>query len=65
MQKWKNIRNTSNEKRLTALDHPEVRKVASQYGNSDLLLKEDWIAPIPGIRVEGKYEDYAKNPLGD
>jgi len=51
-----------NRGRLTVLDDPEVRKVASKYADPDLLLKEDWVAPIPGISVKGKYEDYAKNP---
>lgn len=51
-----------NKGRLTALDDPEVRRVASKYADPDLLLKEDWVAPIPGISIKGKYEDYAKNP---
>jgi len=27
--------------------------VASKYADPDLLLKEDWVAPIPGISVKG------------
>lgn len=47
---------------LTALDDPEVRELAKKYGDPDYILKEDWIPQIPGINVEGKYEDYAKEP---
>lgn len=48
--------------RLTALDDPEVRKLAAKYGDPDELLKEDWIPQIPGITCKGSYEDYANNP---
>lgn len=48
--------------RLTALDDPEVRELASKYGDPDELLKEDWIPSIPGISTSGKYEDYANDP---
>ncbi|MGH7771467.1 MAG: hypothetical protein ACREQA_04450 [Candidatus Binatia bacterium] len=48
--------------RLTALDDPEVRKLAAKYGDPDELLKEDWIPQIPGITCPGFYEEYAKNP---
>src|SRR5690606_22976226 len=34
---------------LTALDDPEVRRLAEQYGDPDELLKEDWWPPVPGI----------------
>ena len=47
---------------LTALDHPEVRKLAEKYGAPDEILKEDWIAPIPGITTAGSYEEYARDP---
>ena len=47
---------------LTALDHPEVRKLATNYGDPDEILKEDWIAPIPGISVPGSYEEYSREP---
>ena len=33
---------------LTVLDEPEVRSLASRYGNPDELLKEIWIPAIPG-----------------
>ena len=48
---------------LTALDDPDVRKLASKYGNPDDILKELWIPKIPGINVAGNYEkDYASDP---
>jgi hypothetical protein len=47
---------------LTALDHPDVRKLAARYGDPDEILKEDWSAPIPGITVPGSYEEYAREP---
>ncbi len=50
--------------RITALDDPEVRKIAAKYGDPDVLLKEDWIPPMPGISVKGDYwEEYAKDPF--
>lgn len=48
---------------LTALDDPEVRKIAAKYGNPDELLREDWIPAIPGINADGDYwKDYAADP---
>lgn len=48
--------------RLTALDDPEIRNLASRYGDPDELLREDWIPRIPGINAPGKYEEFAKDP---
>ncbi|MHB8619201.1 MAG: hypothetical protein ACYDAG_06490 [Chloroflexota bacterium] len=48
--------------RLTAMDDPEVRRLASAYGDPDELLSEDWIPRIPGITESGSYEDYARDP---
>lgn len=49
--------------RMTSLDNPEVRALASRYGDPDYLLAEDWIPEIPGINVPGDYmRDYAPNP---
>jgi len=48
--------------RLTALDDPEVRKLAANYGDPEELLKEDWIPQIPGVTCAGSYEEYAKDP---
>ncbi len=48
---------------LTALDDPEVRKVAAKYGDPDEMLREDWIPAIPGINVPGDYmKDYGQDP---
>ncbi|HWP60415.1 MAG TPA: hypothetical protein VNL14_21140 [Candidatus Acidoferrales bacterium] len=47
---------------LTALDDPEVRKLAAKYGEPEEILKEDWIAPVPGITAPGTYDDYARDP---
>lgn len=49
--------------RLTALDDPEVRELARQYGDPDELLKEAWEPAVPGISVAGDYwRDYAPDP---
>jgi hypothetical protein len=49
--------------RLLALDDPEIRKIASKYGDPELFLQEDWIPAIPGINVDGDYwRDYANDP---
>ena len=48
--------------RLTSLDNPEVRALASRYGEPDDLLQEDWRPNIPGVNMPGRYEDYAANP---
>ncbi|MFQ5542668.1 MAG: hypothetical protein ACE5E2_07530, partial [Candidatus Binatia bacterium] len=48
--------------RLTALDDPEVRKLAAKYGDPDELLREDWVPQIPGINYSGSYGEYAKDP---
>ncbi len=47
---------------LTAYRGPEIRALASRYGDPRDLLTEDWVAHIPGISAPGKYEDYAKDP---
>lgn len=48
--------------RLKSLDDPRVREVAAKYGDPDEWLREDWIPQIPGINVEGVYDDYARDP---
>jgi hypothetical protein len=47
---------------VTAYRTPELRALASRYGNPDDVLGEDWVPYIPGINAPGKYEDYAKDP---
>jgi len=48
--------------RLTAFDNPEVRALASKYGDPDTLFSYDWIPAIPGISVAGNYAAYAQDP---
>ena len=48
--------------RLTVLDDPEVQAFASQYGDANQLLREDWIPAIPGINVPGEYSEYSQDP---
>jgi hypothetical protein len=44
-------------------DDPEVRALASRYGNPDLIFRYEWIPSIPGINVPGDYEkDFAADP---
>ncbi len=48
--------------RLTSLDNPEVRALASRYGDPGDLLEEDWVPGVDGINLPGSYADFAKNP---
>ena len=51
--------------RMTSLDHPEVRALASRYGDPDYLLTEDWVPEVPGINAPGDYlSEYANDPGG-
>ncbi len=51
--------------RMTSLDNPEVRALASRYGDPDYVLAEDWIPEVPGINAPGDYlKDYAPDPGG-
>jgi hypothetical protein len=47
---------------LPALKSPEIRALASRYGNPDEVLGDDWAPYLPGINAPGRYEDYAKDP---
>lgn len=55
---------------LTLIEHgviqtyndPEVRALASRYGDPDTLLRRDWIPELPGITAPGNYDDYASDP---
>ena len=47
---------------VTAYRTPELRALASRYGNPDDVLSKDWVPYLPGINAPGKYEEYAKNP---
>lgn len=58
--KWVNILEKGH---MTSLDHPEVRALASRYGDPTYLLTEDWIPEVPGINAPGDYlKDYAPDP---
>lgn len=51
--------------RLTVLDDPAVRRLASLIANPDDLLSYDWIPAIPGINYDGDYaRDFAPDPVG-
>ena len=48
---------------ILASDSPEVRALASRYGNPDVILARDWIPELPGITAPGNYDrDYSSNP---
>jgi hypothetical protein len=47
---------------LTSLENPEVRALASRYGDPSKILTEDWIPWIPGINGPGTYADFAREP---
>jgi len=58
--KWVNILDKGH---MTSLDNPEVRALASRYGDPNYLLTEDWIPEVPGINAPGDYmKDYAQHP---
>ncbi len=48
--------------RLSAYDDPEVRDLASTFGDPDELLCEDWVPVMPGVTSEGSYEEYSRDP---
>ena len=58
--KWVNLLEKGH---MTSLDNPEVRALASRYGDPGYLLTEDWIPEVPGINAPGDYlKDYAPDP---
>jgi len=58
--KWVNLLDKGH---MTSLDNPEVRALASRYGDPNYLLTEDWIPEVPGINAPGDYlKDYAPDP---
>jgi len=47
---------------MASLD-PEIRALASRYGNPEEILQRDWIPELPGITTPGNYDkDYSSNP---
>lgn len=48
---------------IMASHDPEVRAIASRYGDPDEILRRDWIPEIPGITAPGNYDkDYSSDP---
>ncbi|HWP57083.1 MAG TPA: hypothetical protein VNL14_04235 [Candidatus Acidoferrales bacterium] len=47
---------------LTALHSPEIRALASRYGDPQEVLSDDWAPHIPGVNAPGRFEDYARDP---
>jgi hypothetical protein len=48
---------------IQASKDPEVRALASRYGNPDEILRRDWTPELPGITAPGDYDkDYASDP---
>jgi len=48
---------------IMASQDPEVRALASRYGNPNEILDRDWIPEIPGVTTPGNYdEDYSSDP---
>ena len=47
---------------LVATEDPEVRLIASKYGDPDRFLRKMNQRAIPGINAPGSYEEYAKDP---
>ena len=47
---------------ITALRSPEIRALASRYGDPREVLSDDWAPHLPGINAPGRFEDYAKDP---
>jgi len=47
---------------IAAYRSPEIRALASRYGDPNEVLAEDWAPYLPGINAPGRYEDYAKDP---
>ncbi|MBI4446715.1 MAG: hypothetical protein HY645_12495 [Acidobacteria bacterium] len=49
---------------LRALKDPEIKSLASKYGDPEKILAEDFIPAVPGINIPGNYwEDYGKDPI--
>ncbi len=47
---------------LTILDDPEIRAIASKYGDPAEILQPEGAAPLPGVNAPGDYNEYAKDP---
>lgn len=60
-QQWETMINNG---RIVALDEPEVRALASRYGDPEEILRQDYVPPLPGITIPGTYDDYGRDPGG-
>jgi hypothetical protein len=50
---------------VRAFDDPEVRALASRYGEPDQIFRYEWIPELPGINLPGDYQkDFAPDPWG-
>jgi hypothetical protein len=50
--------------RGTSLNSPEVRALASRYGDPDKVLATEWVPEVPGVNAPGSFDkDYAQNPF--
>jgi hypothetical protein len=48
---------------VQAFNDPEIRALASQYGDPNLIFRYEWIPALPGINVPGDYnKDFAPDP---
>jgi len=47
---------------LMSLKSPEIRALASRYGDPNEVLSDDWAPHLPGINAPGSYAEYAKDP---
>ncbi|MGH9325303.1 MAG: hypothetical protein ACRD2B_01235, partial [Terriglobia bacterium] len=57
--KWVNLVYTGH---LTSLDNPEVRALASRYGDPNKILAESYIPNMPGINAPGSFQEFASDP---
>jgi hypothetical protein len=53
----------SDRGQVKAFDDPEIRALASKYGDPDQLFRYEWIPEIPGVNTPGDYaRDYSADP---
>lgn len=48
--------------RSSSLDSPQVRALASRYGDPNQVLATEWVPEIPGINAPGNFETYIQDP---